>query len=183
MKLVIFVGSRGKNGRTAQASRALLEGFMEGGDTGELVFLPDLAIERCRQCEDSGWGTCASEGRCCIEDDFESLLEMIKDADLVAFATPVYFGSLSESMRAFLERLRRVAWHEKQQGINGKKALGICVAGGGGGAGECVGELSRVLATCRLEVVDMVPVRRQNIDLKLQVLKLTGRWLTLTPQS
>lgn len=181
MKLVIFVGSRGKNGRTAQASKALLEGFEEGGGKGELVFLPDLVIERCRQCEDSGWGTCASEGRCCIEDDFEKLLEKIREADIVAFATPVYFGSLSESMRAFLDRFRRVAWHEKQQGISGKKTLGICVAGGGGGgAGECVGELSRVLATCRLDIVDMVPARRQNLDLKLQVLKLTGRWLAST---
>lgn len=178
MRLVVFIGSRGEKGRTAQASQALLEGFQEGGGSGELVFLPRLVIERCRQCEDSGWGTCASEGRCCIGDDFGNLLEKIREADVIAFATPVYFGSLSESVRAFLDRLRRVVWHEKRQGIAGKKVLGICVAGGGGGgAGECAGELSRILATCRFDIIDMVPARRQNLDLKLQVLKLTGRWL------
>jgi len=182
MKIVIFVGSRGKNGRTAQASEALLKGFQKGGGSGELVFLPQLAIERCRQCDDNGWGSCASEGRCCIEDDFDNLLEKIREADLVAFATPVYFGSLSESMRAFLDRLRRVVWNEKQEAINGKKVVGICVAGGsGGGAGECAGELSRILASCRFDIVDMVPARRQNLDLKLQVLDLTGQWLTSSP--
>ncbi|MBC7326844.1 flavodoxin family protein [bacterium] len=178
MKMVIFVGSRGKNGRTASASRALLEGFVEAGGEGELVFLPDLNIERCKQCQDDGWGTCRSEGRCSQEDDMPTLIEKIKGADIVVFATPVYFGSLSESTRAFLDRLRRIAWHEKQEGIAGKKALGICVAGGGGGgASECTGELGRILATCRFDVVDMVPARRQNLDLKLEVLKLTGKWL------
>ena len=31
-------------------------------------------------------------------------------ADLVIFATPVYFHDLSESMKAFLDRLRRIGF-------------------------------------------------------------------------
>jgi hypothetical protein len=37
--------------------------------------------------------------------------------------------------------------------------------------------LEKVLSTCGFAVFDMVPVRRQNLDLKLQVLEATGRWL------
>ncbi|MGB9877490.1 MAG: flavodoxin family protein [bacterium] len=177
MKMIVYIGSRGVKGRTAQAGIALLEGFQEGGGSGEVFFLPHLNIERCRQCEDSGWGNCR-EGRCCVEDDFPKLLEKAKEAEILVFATPVYFGSLSESMRAFLDRLRRVSLHQEDGGISGKKVVGICVAGGGGGgAFDCSQELNRILLTCRLNVLDVIPARRQNFDLKLEILKLTGRWL------
>jgi NAD(P)H-dependent FMN reductase len=65
-----------------------------------------------------------------------------------------------------------------RDGINGKKAVGICVAGGGGGgAPSCAVSLERVMSRCGFDVVDMIPVRRQNLDMKLAVLKGTGEWL------
>jgi multimeric flavodoxin WrbA len=172
-------GSRNHEGQTARAAEALLRGLKEAGGAAESVFLPELAIERCRQCDQAGWGTCRSEGRCVIEDDFASVVARIGEADAVAFSTPVYFSDLSESMRAFLDRLRRITRHEAgKQGITGKPAVGICVAGGGGGgAPACALSLEKVLATCGFSVVDMVPARRQNLDLKVEVLATTGRWL------
>jgi multimeric flavodoxin WrbA len=97
----------------------------------------------------------------------------------VVFATPVYFSDLSESMRAFLDRLRRTCRHaEGQQGLADKAAIGVCVAGGGGGgAPACTVSLEKVLKTCGFDVLDMIPVRRQNLDMKTQVLRYTGEWL------
>jgi len=114
-----------------------------------------------------------------IEDDFASLVDRIKNADAVIFATPVYFGDLSESLRAFLDRLRRICMHEcGKDGISGKPAIGICVAGGGGGgAPECTVSLGKVLRTCGFDVVDMIPARRQNLDMKLDILRATAKWL------
>lgn len=108
-----------------------------------------------------------------------SAVDRIKAADLVVFATPVYYGDLSESMRAFLDRLRRTITHaQDKSGVEGQAAVGICVAGGGGGgAPECCVSLKKVLRTYGFDVVDMVPVRRQNLELKKEVLKLTGGWL------
>jgi hypothetical protein len=34
-----------------------------------------------------------------------------------------------------------------------------------------------VLATCGFDVVDMIPVRRQNLAAKLPLLERTGEWL------
>jgi multimeric flavodoxin WrbA len=102
------------------------------------------------------------------------------------FATPVYFSDLSESLRAFLDRLRRTCIHQEagRRGLAGKPAVGICVAGGGGGgAPACAVSLEKVLATCRFDVVDMVPARRQNLDMKLGVLRATGQWLAGCPSS
>jgi len=49
--------------------------------------------------------------------------------------------------------------------------------GGGGGAPACAVRLEKVLHTCGFDVVDMVPARRQNLEHKVQVLRLTGAWL------
>ena len=63
-------------------------------------------------------------------------------------------------------------------GIRGKRAIGVCVAGGGGGgAPECCVSLKRVLSTCGFDVVDMMPVRRQNLHAKLPRLEMLGKWL------
>ena len=179
MNILVISGTRSPQGQTASAADALLEGAAEAGATGEQVFLPQTAIERCRQCDDNGWGICRTEGRCVIEDDFASIVDKIEAADAVAFANPVYFGDLSESLRAFLDRLRRTCMHESGKArVAGKKAVGICVAGGGGGgAPNCTVSLEKVLSICGFDVVDMIPARRQNLDTKLEVLRTVGKWL------
>ena len=180
MKFVAISGSRNPEGRTARAANAFLEGTTGGAGQTELIFLPELDIERCRQCDENGWGICRTEGRCEIEDDFASLVDKIKEADAALFATPVYYSDLTESMRAFLDRLRRTCMNDAgKEGIDGKPAVGLCLAGGGGGgAPSCAFSLDRVLSRCGFGVVDIVLARRQNLDLKLKVLRASGTWLT-----
>lgn len=179
MNVVVLVGSRNQQGQTARAATALVEGARAAGAQAQMRLLPSLKIERCRQCNDDGWGLCRAEGRCVIADDLPTLVEEVRAADVVVLATPVYFGDLAESVRAFLERLRRVTRQDTAKvGIAGKRAVGICVAGGGGGgAPTCAVSLERVLATIGFDVVDMVPVRRQNLEHKIGVLRATGSWL------
>lgn len=179
MKVLAVVSSRNPEGRTASATNALLDGVTAAGGQGEKTFLTELQIERCRQCEENGWGICREEGRCVIEDDFATLVNKLRDADAVVFATPVYFSDLSESMRAFLDRLRRITRHsEGKKNIASKPVVGVCVAGGGGGGAPlCIVSLEKVLSTCGFDVVDMVPARRQNLEMKKDVLKIVGKWL------
>ncbi|NLT43119.1 MAG: hypothetical protein GXX93_10635, partial [Anaerolineae bacterium] len=47
----------------------------------------------------------------------------------------------------------------------------------GGGAPNCCVSLERTLSTTGFNLVDMVPVRRQNLVHKTGVLEATGRWL------
>ena len=179
MKTILICGSRNRSGQTARAADAVLKGLAKAGGPAERVFLPALNIERCRQCDDSGWGLCRKEGRCVIEDDLGGLVEKIRQADTVVFATPVYYSDLSESLRAFTDRLRRICTHEAgRASIKGKRAMGVCVAGGGGGgAPGCCASLDKVLSTCGFDVVDTIPVRRQNLQAKLNELELVGQWL------
>jgi multimeric flavodoxin WrbA len=179
MKAVIVLGSRNPKGQTARAADALAQGIRDARGEVEEVFLPPLRIERCRQCNDDGWGICRTQGSCVIEDDFAGIVAKIAGADAAVFATPVYFSDLSESLRAFLDRLRRTCMHEAGKAkVRGRPAVGICVAGGGGGgAPHCTESLTRVLGTCGFDCLDMIPVRRQNLEMKLAMLRAAGQWL------
>jgi multimeric flavodoxin WrbA len=182
---MLICGSRNPRGRTAQATDAVMKGLARAGVSTERVFLPTLKLERCRQCDENGWGSCREEGRCIIDDDLSGLADTIRQADTVVFATPVYYSDLSESLRAFADRLRRICTHEAGRVCLEKTpAMGICVAGGGGGgAPACCVSLEKVLTTCGFDVVDMIPVRRQNLSAKLQALELAGQWLATGPTS
>lgn len=179
MNVLIISGSRNPEGQTARAAKAFAEGVISGGGQCEQVFLPTMDIHRCRQCDENGWGICRTEGRCIIGDDFAGLVEKIRDADALVFASPVYCSDLSESLRAFLDRLRRTCTHaDGKRGIGGKPAVGICVAGGGGGgAPRCCANLDWILTTGGLAVADMFPVRRQNLDGKIALLEASGKRL------
>jgi multimeric flavodoxin WrbA len=178
VQVLLIIGSRNPEGQTAQAVEALARGVLEAGGEVERIYLPTLHIERCRQCQANGWGRCRAEGRCVIEDDFAAIADKVRKAGAVVCATPVYYGELSESLRALLERLRRTCTHEQGRvGIAGKPVIGICVAGGGGGgAPNCCVSLERVLASTGFDVVDLVPARRQNLALKVRVLEVVGQW-------
>jgi multimeric flavodoxin WrbA len=179
MNVIGILGARNPEGQTARAADAMLEALTARGVGVERVFLPAKKVERCRQCDAQGWGLCRAEGRCVIQDDFASIVAQIRSADAALFATPVYFGDLSESIRAFLDRFRRICRHEKGKvAIEGKPAVGICVAGGGGGGAlPCSLSLEKVLSQATLDPLEVVPVRRQNLEMKLGVLRLTGEWL------
>jgi multimeric flavodoxin WrbA len=185
MKVLMISGSRNPEGQTARTAGAMLEGARQAGASAEAVFLPPLRVERCRQCDQRGWGDCREKGTCVIEDEFAGLVDRLREADALVVATPVYFGDLSESLRAFTDRLRRITRHENgRRDVSGTPAVGLCVAGGGGGgAPACCVSLERTLSTSGLDVVDMVPVRRQNLEARLPRLRLAGQWLAGAPSS
>jgi multimeric flavodoxin WrbA len=201
MQILVISGSRNRQGKTAQAINAVLKGFAKAGGNSESIYLPEMAIERCRQCNADGWGICRSEGRCIIEDDFASIVDKVKKADLVFFANPVYFGDLCESVRAFLDRYRRIRFRRPAPaqgapasapapaaspmgGVGGIPAIGLCYAGGSGnGTITAVGSLERILQTGGFDIVDMIPVRRQNLEMKMPYLERVGEWLVTKPTS
>ena len=195
MQILVLSGSRNRQGKTAQAINAILKGLTKAGGNSESVFLTELTLEKCRQCNDDGWGDCRSKGQCIIEDDFTSIVEKIEAADVLVFATPVYFGDLSESMRGFLDRFRRTRFFRRlaaSQGVPGSSpfgkgdtpAIGLCYAGGSGnGTISCCVNMERILQTCGFDVIDIIPARRQNLGVKLPILELVGEWLVTKPTS
>jgi NAD(P)H-dependent FMN reductase len=195
MQILALSGSRNRQGKTAQAINAILKGVAKARGNSECIFLTELTIERCRQCNDDGWGICRNEGICIIEDDFASVAEKVMKADVVVFANPVYFGDLCESMRTFLDRYRRTHAFRRPSGGQGAPgmppmggggipAICLCYAGGSGnGTITCAASMERVLQMCGFDIVDMILARRQNLEIKLPMLETIGQWLVSKPTS
>ena len=185
MSILIFSGSRNPEGKTARLLNAVAEGAKEAGSDVELVFLPTKNLERCRQCDLNGWGICKSKGRCVAEDDFNPLFKKVLNADVSVFATPVYFSDLSENLFTFLNKIRRISRNpEALKRIETKPVAGICYAGGSGnGAPLCCASLYKILFAAGFDVVDMMALRRQNLEAKIPALNLLGQWLATKPTS
>lgn len=190
MKVLILSGSRNREGQTARCIKAVQKGITAGEAESEVIFLIEHKVERCRMCEADGWGLCRRESRCIIEDDCPKIIEKVKAADALVFANPVYFSDLSESMRSFLDRFRRTLFKPGKAPppgfgtAGGTPAVGINYAGGSGnGTASASFNLERILQTCGLDVVDMINVRRQNIDAKIPQLEIVGKWLSTRPTS
>lgn len=177
MTSLIILGSRNHKGYTATVVEAFSQGLKEQKCNVEKIFLPEKILHQCRQCNEDGWGDCKEKGKCVIEDDFSEIVDKIYSVNSVIFATPVYFSDMSESMKSFLDRFRRIIMYEPNRNkLYGKPALGISVAGGGGGGSIlCAINLEKVLLTCGF-VIDIIPAKRQNLKDKLPIFTLTGKW-------
>jgi multimeric flavodoxin WrbA len=177
MNCIAIQTSPNKTGLTASLAQAVLNGVQESGGSIELIHLNHCNIKSCIAC-DTGWGQCRETGTCILEDDFEALRQKVVEADALVFATPVYFGGLSESAIRFLDRLRRCERATEFTTLTDKKVIGITSAGGSGrGAVRALYHLEDYLRRFGLEILDLVSVTRFSKDHKLPMLKAAGQQL------
>ncbi len=162
-------------GLTESLAKAALEGAAEAGAETEMVRLTDHEVAHCQQCG-NGWGKCREEGRCVIEDDFEGIRAKVLEADAWVLVTPVYFGDLSECVKAFTDRLRRCNTGAKGQGLAEKPVLGIAAAGGSGrGIAPCLGSMDRLFGHINAEIADLITVTRRSAEYKLQASRAAAK--------
>ena len=103
-KILIVLGGGRANGNTAQLANAFMKGAKEAGHEVELISLNQLNVNGCIGCN-----ACRYEKPCIQKDDFNSLVPKIKEADLLVFASPLYFWTISSKIKAFIERFYCIA--------------------------------------------------------------------------
>jgi len=116
LKAIGIVGSPRKNGNTEILTQHTLKAIAEEGLDTELVRLAGLDIQPCNACM-----VCRDEERCPIDDDLFPLYTKMKEAEAIILASPVYFGSATALLKAFMDRtgyigLRRGAFAGKVGG-------------------------------------------------------------------
>ncbi|MCM1193722.1 MAG: flavodoxin family protein [Butyrivibrio sp.] len=101
MSKKVFVLSTGfrKDGNADRLAQEFARGVLEAGHKVEQVNLSGRQIECCRGCF-----ACQKKGHCIIRDDVAGILEGMRSADVLAFATPVYFYGMCGTMKTFLDR-------------------------------------------------------------------------------
>ena len=172
MKTLIFSASPNTDGLTAACAAAALNGIIAVGGEAEEIRINDLNIGACEAC-DNGWGTCQKDHICDVLDDFQALHERTIRADAFIFVTPVYWGDLSEAMKAFTDRLRRCeATRGDGSGLANKPTIMIAAAGGSGnGMITCLASQERWVQHVHARKWDFIPVNRWNRPYKLQAIR------------
>ncbi|MGM9552526.1 MAG: flavodoxin family protein [Clostridia bacterium] len=96
--LVISTSLR-KNSNSDGLADAFLQGAKENGNIAEKINLSDKTIAFCKGCL-----SCQKTGKCVIDDDANVIAEKMLTADVLVFATPIYYYEMSGQMKTMLDR-------------------------------------------------------------------------------
>lgn len=103
MNIVVLSGSPRKGANTDTMAEAFAETAREVGHTVEVVRVASKKIAGCLGCQ-----YCfAHEGACVQKDDMADVIESLKGADMVVFASPIYWFDITAQEKAAIDRLRR----------------------------------------------------------------------------
>lgn len=98
-KVLIISTSPRLGGNSAKLAEAFCKGAAEAGNEVELISLHDKTIGFCRGCL-----ACQKTQRCVMHDDADTIREKMLHADVIVFATPIYYYEMSGQMKTMLDR-------------------------------------------------------------------------------
>lgn len=100
MKNVLILSTSLRNDSN---SFLLAEEFKKGaesvGNSVEFISLKDKSIAFCKGCL-----ACQKIGRCVIKDDSNEIVEKMEKADVIVWATPIYYYEMSGQMKTMIDR-------------------------------------------------------------------------------
>ena len=98
-KVLILSSSPRKGGNSETLAAAFAKGAQEAGHQVETVFLREKQVGFCKGCL-----ACLNLGHCVIQDDAVEIAAKMHDADVLVFATPVYYYCVSGQLKTMLDR-------------------------------------------------------------------------------
>ncbi len=103
-KILILNGSPRKNGKTASLINAFAEGAQSTGNKVNNLYLNSMKIKGCLACE-----KCSQNGGECVQnDDMKIVNEAFEWADVVVFASPQFWGTITGQLKIVIDRLYAV---------------------------------------------------------------------------
>lgn len=98
-KVLILSSSPRKGGNSETLTVAFAKGAKEAGHQVETVHLREKQYGFCKGCF-----ACLNLGHCVIKDDAVEIAAKMHDADVLVFATPVYYYCISGQLKTMLDR-------------------------------------------------------------------------------
>ena len=97
--VLIISSSPRKGGNSETLAASFAKGVEEAGHKVETVYLREKNYSFCKGCL-----ACLKVGHCVIGDDAVEIAARMHDADVLVFATPVYYYSVSGQLKTMLDR-------------------------------------------------------------------------------
>ena len=107
MRILAIFGSPRAGGN----SDILLKRFLEGAESGgaEIVplYLREKSFSPCREIY-----ACLKDGECCLQDDMQQIYPLLREADVIVLASPIFFYGVTAQVKAMIDRCQSL-WVEK----------------------------------------------------------------------
>ena len=116
MKILVLEGSPNKKGSTHLLADCFRQGAQEAGHTVQMLDIAHAKIHPCTGCIHCGY-----QGPCVQKDDMETIRAAILDADMLVFATPLYYYGMSAQLKTLVDRF--CAFNSSLQNKRMKSAL------------------------------------------------------------
>lgn len=101
MKIAILNGSPRKGNTTAMVD-AFAEGAAEAGHEVEILHVGKMKIAGCLGCE---YCHGKGEGACIQKDDMDKVMPAYLDADMIVYASPIYYFAMTAQLSAAMQRV------------------------------------------------------------------------------
>ncbi len=99
-KILIVSTSPRKNSNSEALALAFADGAKEAGHEVDFISLRGKTVNFCRGCF-----VCQKKLRCVIRDDADEICQKALTADVLVFATPIYYYEMSGQLKTLLDRL------------------------------------------------------------------------------
>ena len=98
-KVLVLSTSPRAGGNSETLADEFMRGAAEAGHDVKKICLYDKKINFCKGCL-----ACQATQKCVIHDDAETIVAQMKQADVLVFATPIYFYEMCGQMKTLLDR-------------------------------------------------------------------------------
>ena len=101
MKNVLIISTSLRGGSNSELlAKECARGAEEAGNRVELLSLKGKKIQYCIGCL-----SCIKTGKCVQKDDAPEIMEKLRRADVLVFATPIYYYEMCGQMKTLLDRM------------------------------------------------------------------------------
>lgn len=143
--VLILLGSPRKNGNTATMVQFLLNLIEDDTWRTTQYFLHNLCIKPCEDCR-----YCKNGNLECIQaDDMKDIYKKLEFADIIIFATPIYWYNVTAQTKLVIDRLRPYFYNKKLQ--NKEMIVLLAAADGAKDAGLVVDMFQKLSNTLQME--------------------------------
>ena len=101
-KIIVLNGAARQNGNTAKLVEAFSDGAKSAGNQVKVFYLDSMDIHSCKGCLHAGQDP---QSPCSQKDDMDLIYAEFADADVVVFASPVYFWTITGPLKTAADRL------------------------------------------------------------------------------
>ena len=99
MDILVLQGSPNRDGSTALLVEEFMRGAREAGHNVERIDVAYADVAPCTGCI-----ACGYEGTCAQSDGMDALRDKLLAADMLVFATPLYYFNVSGQLKSFIDR-------------------------------------------------------------------------------